>query len=92
MQHTNINVSFEKSVNVESRNFKHAQFKLLHDVVFVDALKHIVKKSKRINTVGVNAKAVKACKCVLRKTHGLPYAHELADFARIDLLILFGMH
>ena len=29
----------------------------------------------------------KDCKCVLRKTNGLPYAHELAEFARISMLI-----
>ena len=46
--------------------------------------KKIVKESKRINTIGVD---VKACKCILRKTHGLPCAHELAEFAKTNLPI-----
>ena len=29
----------------------------------------------------------KACKCILRKTHGLPYAHELTEFTRINMPI-----
>jgi len=45
--------------------------------VSIDALKYI-------NTSSADAKA---CKCVLRKTHGLPCAHELAEFARISMPI-----
>ena len=79
-----IKASFEKSVNVVLHNFKSAQSKLLCGVVSIDALKKLVEGSKRINTISVNAKA---CKCILRKTHKLPRAHELAEFARVNMSI-----
>ena len=48
----------------------------------IDALKRIIEKLKRINTIGVD---VKTYKYILRKTHGLSCAHELAEFARINM-------
>ena len=50
----------------------------------IDALIKIIEESKRISTIGVDAKA---CKCILRKTHGLPCAHDLVEFARINMPI-----
>ena len=75
---------FEKSLNIILHNFKPAQFKLLHGVVSIGALKKIVEKSKKINAISVDTKT---CKCILRKTHRLPCEHELAEFARINMLI-----
>ncbi|XP_028103952.1 uncharacterized protein LOC114303000 [Camellia sinensis] len=40
-------------------------------------LQHI--QSKRANSVGID---VAACGCVLRRTHGLPCVHEIADYMR----------
>jgi len=84
LQHTEINASFEKSINVVLYNLKLSQFKLLRGFVSVGALKKIVKESKKINIVGVKAQG---CKCLLRKTHGLPCAHELAEYDRANMPI-----
>jgi len=56
----------------------------LHGVASISALKKIVDESKLISTVRVDADA---CKCLLRKTHGLPCAHELAEYDRANMPI-----
>ena len=84
LQHTDIKTSFKKSLNVVIHNFNPAQLKLIRGVVSIDVLKKIIEESKRINTIDVDAKT---CKCILRKTHRLSCTHELAEFARINMLI-----
>ena len=63
-------------------NFMSSMFKLLHGIVFIGSLKKIVVESKRINTIGVD---VNDCKCILWKTHGLPCANKLAEYARVNM-------
>jgi len=82
LQHTEINASFEKSINVVLHNFKSLQFKFFHGVVSIAALNKIVKESKRSNIVGVDDIAYK---CISRKTDGLPCAHELAEYGRVNM-------
>jgi len=65
-------------------NFKTSMFKLLRGIVSISALKKIVEEFKRINAFGVDAND---CKCILRKTQGLPCAHELAEYTRVNMPI-----
>ncbi|XP_028126433.1 uncharacterized protein LOC114323158 [Camellia sinensis] len=40
---------------------------------------HVLAESKRANDVGIDASV---CGCLVRQTHGLPCAHEIADYIR----------
>ena len=53
-------------------------------VVSIAIMKKIVDESKLVSTVRVD---VEACKCLLRKMHGLPCAHELAEYDRVNMPI-----
>ena len=64
-------------------NFKLSMFKLLHDAVSIGALKKI-EEFKRINIIDVDANAYK---CILWKTHELPYAQELVEYIRVNMPI-----
>ncbi|XP_028124362.1 uncharacterized protein LOC114321390 [Camellia sinensis] len=58
--------------------------------VSIFALEYLLVKSKRANSISIDAEA---CGCVLRHTHGLPCAHEIADYIRQDRPIpLATMH
>ena len=47
----------------------------------ISVLEYLLVESKRANSIGID---VEACGCVLRHTHGLPCAHEIADYIRQD--------
>ncbi|KAL7191012.1 hypothetical protein ACSBR2_023146 [Camellia fascicularis] len=79
LQHTDIKSSFEKSKTVVQHNFKPAQFKDLRGNVSVAALEMILAESKQASFVGID---IVTCGCVVRRTHGLPCAHETTDFMR----------
>ena len=72
-----LKASFEKSFNVV--NFKPAQFKLLHSVVSIGAVKKIVRESKELTPSTWITKLVKTCE--------LSCEHDLAEFARINMHI-----
>ncbi|XP_028081232.1 uncharacterized protein LOC114282693 [Camellia sinensis] len=81
LQHTDIKASFEKSLTVVQHQFKPSQFKELQGNVSISALEYLLVESKRANSIGIDAEA---CGCVLRRTHDLPCAHEIADYIRQD--------
>ncbi|XP_028111572.1 uncharacterized protein LOC114309895 [Camellia sinensis] len=81
LQHTDIKASFEKSLTVVQHQFKPSQFRELRGNVSISALEYLLVKSKRANSIDID---VEACGCVLRHTHGLPCAHEIADYIRQD--------
>ncbi|GMP61920.1 hypothetical protein CsSME_00024205 [Camellia sinensis var. sinensis] len=47
--------------------------------ISITALDHVLAESKRANDVGIDASV---CGCLVRQTHGLPCAHEIADYIR----------
>ncbi|XP_028052880.1 uncharacterized protein LOC114257323 [Camellia sinensis] len=49
--------------------------------VSISALEYLLVESKRANSIGIDDEA---CGCVLCHTHGLPGAHEIADYIRQD--------
>ena len=75
---------FRKSINVILHKFKSSHFKFLRSVVSIAAVIKIVEELKKSNTIGVDDIA---CKCILRKTHGLSCAHELAEYGIVNMLI-----
>ncbi|KAL7233195.1 hypothetical protein ACSBR1_016929 [Camellia fascicularis] len=79
LQHSEIKSSFEKSKLVVQHDFKLAQFKELRGNVSITALEIILAESKRASSVGID---ITACGCVVRRTHGLPCAHEIANYIR----------
>ncbi|XP_028062629.1 uncharacterized protein LOC114265960 [Camellia sinensis] len=81
LQHTDIKASFEKSLTVVQHQFKPSQFRELRGNMSISALKYLPVETKRANSIGID---VEACRCVLRYTHGLPCAHEIADYIRQD--------
>ncbi|XP_028098948.1 uncharacterized protein LOC114298553 [Camellia sinensis] len=81
LQHTDIKASFEKSLTVVQHQFKPSQFRELRGNVSISALEYLLVESKRANSIGID---VEACGCVLRHTHGLPCAHEIANYIRQD--------
>ncbi|RWR74561.1 protein FAR1-RELATED SEQUENCE 2 isoform X2 [Cinnamomum micranthum f. kanehirae] len=81
LQHTDIKASFKKSKTVVQHNFKPSKFKELRGKISISALEKILVETKRANSVGVDQDA---CGCVIRHTHGLPCAHEIAEYIKED--------
>ncbi|KAL7171017.1 hypothetical protein ACSBR2_035806 [Camellia fascicularis] len=79
LQHTDIKSLFEKSKTVVQHNSKSAQFKDLRGNVSIIALEMILAESKRASFVGID---IVTCGCVVRRTHGLPCVHKIADYMR----------
>ena len=75
--HTGINALFEKSKTIVQHNFRKAKYKELCGNVSKNALEKILAETKRANLVGIN---VSVCGCVIQRTHGLPCAHEIAEY------------
>ncbi|XP_028122710.1 uncharacterized protein LOC114319847 [Camellia sinensis] len=78
-KHIQVKASFEKSLTTVQHQFKLSQFRELRGNVSICALEYVLAESKRANSVGID---VVACGCVLRRTHGLPCAHEIANYMR----------
>ncbi|XP_028097180.1 PKS-NRPS hybrid synthetase CHGG_01239-like [Camellia sinensis] len=79
ISHIQVKASIEKSLTTMQHQFKPSQFRELQGNVSIYALKYVLAKSKRANSVGID---VATCRCVLRGTHGLSCAHEIADYMR----------
>jgi len=78
LQHNEIKASFEISLHVLTHSFNKTLYKGLLSMVSKYALVHIAEEFNKVQFVGFDKKK---CGCVLRKTHGLPYACELARYA-----------
>ncbi|XP_028071740.1 uncharacterized protein LOC114274068 [Camellia sinensis] len=74
-----IKSSFEKNKIVVQHDFKPAQFKELRGNVLITALEILLAESKRASSVGID---ITTCGCVVRRTHGLPCVHEIANYMR----------
>ncbi|KAL8511981.1 hypothetical protein ACS0TY_018443 [Phlomoides rotata] len=81
--HNAIKCSFEKSINVVQHKFKSVIFKSLRGMVSIHALQLILDEVERCgrSEAGVD---LRVCGCNLRKTCGLPCAHELTEYIRED--------
>ena len=79
LQHNEIKASFVMSLHVLTHSFnKTLLYKGLLGMVSKYALVHIAEEFNKVQFVGFDKKK---CGCVLRKTHGLPCACELARYA-----------
>lgn len=72
-----IKTSFQKSLMTVQENFSMPEFEELRGVISIYALSMILSEFKRSSFTGVDPVA---CGCVLRRTHNLPCAHELAMY------------
>ena len=79
--HNAIKASFQTSLNVVHHQYKSPVFKLLRGVISIAALKKIHDEMKGAPEGYIDPLL---CGCVLRKTCGLPCAHEIAEFVRED--------
>lgn len=79
LQHIEIKASFEKSKMVVQHSFRPSEFRELHGNVSIIALEKLRDEIKRASFIGIDPSA---CGCQLRRTHGLPCAHEIADHSK----------
>ncbi|KAL9409227.1 hypothetical protein AB3S75_047588 [Citrus x aurantiifolia] len=79
LQHTEIKASLERSSTTVQHDFKPSVFKELRGFVSRNALNMIFCESKRADYIGLDPLA---CGCVVRHTHGIPCAHEIARYKR----------
>jgi len=77
MQNSEIKASFETNRHVVGHVFKVTLYKRLIDMVSRYALNHIVTELERVNYVGIDNSR---CGCIIRTTHGLPCACEIARY------------
>ncbi|XP_028113459.1 PKS-NRPS hybrid synthetase CHGG_01239-like [Camellia sinensis] len=77
LQHADIKASFQQSLIVVQHNYTPVEFTELRGFISICSLDKILVESKRLNSVGID---VVACGCILRRTHGLPCAHEIAEY------------
>lgn len=79
LQHTSIKALFERCKIVVQHSFKPVEFKELRGNVSISIMEKILAETKRVDVVGVD---FTACRCVLKCTHRLPCAHEIAEYSR----------
>jgi len=84
LQHTEIKSSFEKSINVVDHMHNTPLYNKLQGFVSRSALSHITDEYDRVKSVGTDSSK---CCCVIRTTHGLPCACELARYSTMSHLI-----
>ncbi|KAL5122085.1 PKS-NRPS hybrid synthetase [Glycine soja] len=78
LQHTEIEASFEKSKNVVEHRHNTPFYVKLVGFVSRSALSHITEEYDRVKTAGIDSSI---CGCIVRTTHGLPCACELARYS-----------
>ncbi|XP_052171683.1 PKS-NRPS hybrid synthetase cheA-like [Diospyros lotus] len=76
LQHTEIKGSFEKSLILVQHNFRSEIFRELRGIISRNAMNMVSKQTEMAQKIGVDKVA---CRCVIRSTHGLPCAHEIAE-------------
>jgi len=77
LQHNQIKASFDMSLNVATHSYNIPLYKGLLGLVSKYALVHIAEEFNKVNFIGFDNKK---CGRVLRYTHGLPRACELARY------------
>lgn len=78
LQYNEIKSSFEKSIHIVGHTFNVKLYKRLHGVVSSYALNHIADELGRSMFIGLDTLHYG---CILKTTHGLPYAYELDRYA-----------
>ena len=88
LQHTKIKASFETSAHVVGYVFKVTLYKKILGMISRYTLNQIAAEFKHVSYVGVDNSC---CGCVMRTTHGLPCACELATYV-VDSIPLDVIH
>ncbi|KAK9291532.1 hypothetical protein L1049_019480 [Liquidambar formosana] len=79
LQYTKIKASFEKSSIVAKHKFACAELKEIRGMVSIIALENILVQMRHARAIGVDAST---CGCANRRSHGLPCAHEIAEYKK----------
>ena len=77
LQHTKVKASFETITNVVGHIFIVTLYETLIDMVFRYVLNQIAIKFERVNYAGIDSSH---CGCIMRTTHSIPCACELARY------------
>ena len=77
LQHIEIKASFETTTHVVGHVFKVTLYKKLIGMISRYVLNQIAAEFERVNYVGIDSSC---CGCIMRTTHGLPCACELARY------------
>ena len=75
-----IKASFEKSLNTVQHKLKPVLFRELRGFLSKNALDIVLNESLRAGDIGPDSAA---CLHIIRRTHGLPCAHEIAEYIRV---------
>jgi len=90
LQHTKIKASFETCMHVVGHIFKVTLYKKLFGMVSRYALNHIATEFEHVNYVSIDSSHYE---CIMRTTHGLPWACELARYVvgsiPLDIIHIF---
>ena len=75
-QHVAIRASFKRSLSYNMHHHRIPEFNYLRAFVSCHALDILLEEKKRGEYVGID---VSSCGCVVKRTHGLPCAHEIVQ-------------
>lgn len=90
VQMTEIMSSFEKSINAIGSEYKIPFLADIRGSVSSSAMKFLAEEKNRCGEVGID---VMKCGCALKRTHGLPCAHEMNEiFLKDENLCLDRIH
>lgn len=78
LQITGIKASFEKSLTCWQHIFRIPIFSQVRGAVSQSVMKHMMPEVHKANEMVLDATS--ECNCPIRRTHGLPCAHEIAKF------------
>nr|XP_011463603.1 PREDICTED: protein FAR1-RELATED SEQUENCE 2-like [Fragaria vesca subsp. vesca] len=81
LHHVEVKASFEKSRCFVQHDFRHTYLRDLIGFVSISALNMIVCEANNADNIG---QELALCNCAIRKTHGLPCAHEIAEYKLRD--------
>ncbi|GAU25032.1 hypothetical protein TSUD_155060 [Trifolium subterraneum] len=84
LQHNEIKASFERSIFKKEHRHNTRLYVHLRGHVSRHALSHIVDEFDRVKYVGIDKCS---CRCIIRTTHGLPCACELAKYSMMPCAI-----
>ena len=84
LQHVEIKASFETNTHLVGHVYKKTLYKRLLGMVSRDTLNQIASEVVRLCYLGNNPSS---CGCVMKSTHGLPYACELSRYTAGSILV-----
>ncbi|KAH7861838.1 hypothetical protein Vadar_031552 [Vaccinium darrowii] len=88
LQIMGIKASFEKSLTCWQHIFKIPIFSQIRGAISQSAMEHMMPEVQKANEIVLDATS--ECNCLIRRTHGLPCAHEIAKFKNDEKVKTFN--